>query len=238
MSLKCLGSGFAAALAGLLWAAAAASTEPVQSHDSIRGVVQEHLERQLNPRQRADARIEIGRMDPRLRLPACGAPLQTFATGNRSTTGAVTIGVRCDSDKTWTLYVSARVVVFGPVLVAARPLSRGSEISPDDVRLARKDLSRLSYGWLGSVEDAVGKTAKRTYAPGQVVQPNQLEESKLVRRGEQVIVRVASGGLEVSTTGRALSDGILGQQIQIRSSGSSRVIEAEVVAAGEVRVRI
>lgn len=216
----------------------AMAAQALQAHDTIRAQVRQHLHGQLPPAQREDARIEIGRLDPRLRLPACPTPLETFATGKRSTVGAVTVGVRCTADKPWTLYVSARVVVFGEVVVAARAVPRGHAITAEDVRLARKDLSRLSYGWLTTVDEAVGKTAKRAYAPAQVLQPNQLAAPKLVRRGEQVIVRVARDGLEVSMTGKALSDGVLGEQIQVRSRGSSRVIEAEVVAAGVVRVHI
>jgi len=231
---------------GILWGVlllgaaggVSAGSEALQSHDSIRAKVRAHLEQRLSPEQRAGARIEVGRLDPRLRLPACGNPLQTFATGTRPTVGAVTVGVRCESHKPWTLYVSARVAVYGPVVVAAEPLPRGTPVTPQHVRVERRDLSTLSFGWLTAPEQALGRITKRPYRPGQVLQPNQLEEPKLVRRGEQVIVRASAGGLEISINGQALADGVRGERIRVRNLRSKRIIEGEVVDAGVVRVNI
>lgn len=226
-------------LAALCWSlAAAAGEDAVQSPDSIRARAEQFLLQQLSPAQRKDAKIEIGRLDARLRLRQCPAPLQAFAVGGRDPIGATSVGIRCDGPQPWTLYVTARVVVFADVLVASRALNRGETISPADLRFARKDLSRLPYGYLDDVHAAVGKTVKRSVLPNQVVQPNQLAAPLLVKRGQQVTLLGQTGGIEIRMAGKALGDGAAGERIRVRNSSSERIVEGEIVAKGVVQVRL
>lgn len=226
--------------AGLLLLAAAygAQAAPIQSHDSIRARARALLIEQLDPAQRADAEIEIGRLDPRLRLRQCTAPLQAFAVGNRSPIGATSVAIRCEGDHPWKLYVTARVVVYSDVLVAARPLNRGEPVQAGDLRRERKDLSRLPYGYLTDPVNATGKVLKRSYLAGQVLQPRQLAAPTLIKRGQQVTLHARAGGIEIRMGGQALSDGSAGDRIRVRNTSSDRVVEGEVVAKGVVKVRI
>lgn len=225
----------AAAVAGMSHSAASAA---YQSHDSIRERAQQFLLQQLDPSQRADAQIEIGRLDPRLRLRQCAAPLQATALGGRAPVGATSVAIRCEDDRPWKLYVTARVVVFDEVLVAARALRRGDSLRASDLRRERRDLSRLPYGYLTEAAEAEGKLLQRSYLAGQVVQPNHLEAPQLVKRGQQVTLHARTGGVEIHMSGEALSDGAQGERIQVRNHSSDRIVEGEVVAKGVVRVRI
>lgn len=209
-----------------------------QSHASINARVRDYLQARIPEAQRADARIELGRLDPRLRLPACSSALQAFANGDRAAAGALSVGVRCAGARPWTLYIPARVAVFGPVAVIARPLARGASIQPHDLEIVQRDLSGLTHGYFDTREAAVGKMARQLLSAGQVLQTNQVASPKLVRRGEQVTLRASATGFEVSVAGSALADGVLGQRIRVRNERSRRVVEGEVVAAGAVRVSI
>lgn len=209
-----------------------------QSHASINTRVRDYLLERVPDAQRADARVELGRLDPRLRLPVCSSPLQTIATGDRPAAGAQSVGVRCAGERPWTLYVPARVAVFGPVAVIARPLARGAAIQREDLEIVQRDLGGLSYGYFDTPEAAVGKMAKQPLSAGQILRVNQVVSPKLVRRGEQVTLRVFADGFVVSVAGSALADGVLGQRIRVRNERSRRVVEGEVVAAGAVRVSI
>jgi flagella basal body P-ring formation protein FlgA len=209
-----------------------------QSHASINAGVRDYLLARVPEVQRADARVELGRLDPRLRLPECGSPLQMFTNGDRPAAGAQSVGVRCAGERPWTLYVPARVAVFGPVAVIARPLARGATIQRQDMEIVRRDLAGLSHGYFDTPEAAIGKMAKQPLSAGQILQAKQVVSPKLVRRGEQVTLRVSADGFEVSVAGSALADGELGQRIRVRNERSQRVVEGEVVAAGAVRVSI
>lgn len=231
-------------MSGMILALAAASSgvrgddRPAQSHDSIRDRVHQFLHDQLQPSQRKDAEINIGRLDPRLRLRQCTTPLQAFAVGGRPTVGATSVGVRCAGKQPWTLYVTARVVVFDDVLVATRALGRGEQIRAGDLRPARKDLSRLPYGYLTGQDSPVGKVLKRSYLAGDVVQPNQLAAPVLVKRGQRVTLHARAGGIEIHMGGKALSDGSAGERIRVENTSSNRIVEGEVIAKGVVRIRI
>lgn len=218
--------------------AAAADAAGVQSRDSIRARAERFLLEQLEPEQRKDAQIEIGHLDPRLRLRQCPAPLQAFAVGGRPPIGATSVGIRCGQGRPWTLYVTARVVVFADVLVTTRALNRGESVRAGDVRLERKDLSRLHYGYLTRPDAAVGKVLKRGYLAAQVIQPNQLAAPLMVKRGQQVTLLAQSGGIEIRMGGKALGDGAAGDRIQVRNNSSDRIVEGEVIAKGVVQVRI
>lgn len=230
---------YAAGIALAAWCGTVAATSaPAQDHERIRERVNLFLLQQLSPAQRKDAKIDIGRLDPRLRLRQCPAPLQAFAVGGRPTVGATSVGVRCPGDRPWTLYVTARVVVFDNVLVAAHALDRGQPIRAGDLQATRKDLSQLPYGYLTDAQTAVGKVLKRSYLPGQVVQPNQLAAPLLVKRGQQVTLHAEAGGIEIHMGGKAMSDGAVGERIRVRNVSSNRIVEGEVIAKGVVRVRI
>ena len=218
--------------------AVSADDRPMQSLDSIRDRVYQFLHDQLEPSQRKDAKIDIGRLDSRLRLRQCPAPLQAFAVGGRPTVGATSVGIRCTGKRPWTLYVTARVVVFDNVLVATRALGRGEQLKAGDLRPARKDLSRLPYGYFTEPDAAVGKVLKRGYLAGDVVQPNQLAAPVLVKRGQQVTLHAQAGGIEIHMGGKALSDGSAGERIRVQNTSSNRIVEGEVIGKGVVRVRI
>lgn len=209
-----------------------------QSHASIHARVRDYLQDRIPAAQRADARIELGRLDPRLRLAVCSSPLQAFANGDRPAAGALSVGIRCAGERPWTLYVPARVAIFGPVAVIARPLARGAPIQPQDLEIVQRDLAGLSHGYFDTREAAVGKMTKQPLAAGQILQVNQVASPKLVRRGDQVTLRVSANGFEVSVSGSALADGVLGQRIRVRNERSQRVVEGEVIAVGAVRVSI
>lgn len=229
-----------AVLAGLLvaWAAQAAAGPALQSRDSIREAARAFLAEAVGQRHGADAEITVGRLDARLRLPRCDSPLETFATGTGRVIGATTVGVRCTGGKPWTLYVSARVRVYGSVLVAARPLPRGSAIEGKDLRMERKDLSALRRGYLTAKDEARGKVARRTIERGAVLHSRLLEAPKLVRRGDRVTLSAKLSGVEVRMLGTALSDGASGQRVRVRSLSSDRIVEGTVVSQGVVQVTL
>lgn len=209
-----------------------------QSRASIEDLVRGYLLEQLPQAQRAEAGVDVGYIDARLQLPTCGAALTVIAGDGRPAAGAVTVGVRCRGERPWTLYVPARVNVRGPVVVLARPVARGAPIQAEDIEIVRRDLAGLSHGYAAAGDAVIGRVARQSLAAGQVLQTSQILPPRLIRRGEQVTLRVTTAGFEVSVAGSALADGVLGQRIRVRNERSQKVVEGEVVAAGAVRVSI
>lgn len=209
-----------------------------QSRASIEDLVRGYLLEKIPEAQRADAGVDVGYIDTRLQLPACGVPMTVLSGDDRPVAGAVTVGIRCAGERPWTLYVPARVIVRGPVVVLVRPVARGAAVQADDIEIVRRDIAGLSREYAASGEAVIGRVARQSLAVGQVLQNSQILPPKLIRRGEQVTLRVTTAGFEVSVAGSALADGVLGQRIRVRNERSQKVVEGEVVAAGAVRVSI
>lgn len=114
------------------------------------------------------------------------------------------------------------------IIVAARPLKRGSILTPDDIYLAESDISRLSRGYVVESDHAVGHKIRRTVMTGDPITPGLLETPAMIRRGQVVSLEARSAGLTVRMAGIARSDGIFGEVIEFENQSSKRAVQAIV----------
>ncbi|MCY1275825.1 flagella basal body P-ring formation protein FlgA [compost metagenome] len=205
------------------------------------GSAQGFLEFKVEEHLRAsgiDARyeIEIGRIDPRLRLAECDQPLNQALESPAQPVGRVTLRVRCDGSSPWTVFVPAQVRLFREVLVTTRPLKRGRVVEAGDIAQVERDTGLLTQGYLTDPEQALGQKLRRATPGEQVLAPVFLEQAEAVRRGDAVMIRARSSRVNVVMPGEALADGVPGQQIRVRNLQSQRVVKARVVEPGTVEV--
>ena len=210
----------------------------LQPLDSIRETVLEYLSAELAARHNLAPEIEVGSLDPRLRLTACSVPLEPFLPSGGKLVGNTTIGVRCSEPKDWTLYVSADVAVYDEVLVAGRYLARGTRVEAADLVPEKRDLAKLPYGYFVTPDDVIGMVTTRSVTRGAVLTPSSIKETPLVRRNDKVNIIATSGGLEVHAAGIALEDGRKGERIQVRNVNSKRVVEGVIIGPGVVEVQM
>lgn len=211
--------------------------EAYQSHDSIKHEVERFLESRVAGGE-GQVEISVGQLDSRLRLTRCEQPLESFLLPNAREVGRVLVGVRCNGAKRWKLFVRARVERQVELLVAARPLPRGSRLAAGDLKRAVRPESRLSTGYIVQQSDIVGKILSRTVSAGSVITHNHLDNPRAVKRGERVSIVAEMDGLSISMEGTALADGAVGEVIRVKNRSSQRQIDAEVVSGGVVRVRM
>jgi flagella basal body P-ring formation protein FlgA len=210
--------------------ATAESPQPLKSiHETARSFV----ERQV-PSSPGELQVEVGQMDPRLRLPACEQPLEAFFAPGARQLGNTTVGVRCRGAKAWSLYVPVTIKLTREILVLANPLPHGATLGPSDIRMEPREVSSLASGFLTELRQALGRQLTQTSAPGTPLSPLLLKAPTLVRRGQTVVLLVNSGGLEVRMSGQAMADGAEGQMVRVRNLTSRRVIEGVVTAEGTV----
>lgn len=180
--------------------------------------------------------IKTGHLDPRLRLRQCDTPLSAEPLSQRQYSNNVTVTVRCDAPKPWTVYVPVKVKTLVPVMVASRPLARGIDIQESDIMQVERELSRLASGYFKSKEPIIGRPAKRILPQGAVIKPNDIAMEKLIRRGNRVSIVTESAGFSVRMPGKALSDAGKGDVIQVENLSSKRMVEGIVLAPGIVKV--
>jgi flagella basal body P-ring formation protein FlgA len=185
--------------------------------------------------QSADqVQIRVHPLDARMKARECDAPLQ-FSMVNPKIQSQNSIKVLCSGTNGWQLYLSARASQLVEVVVATRQLAPGSVLSMDMVQLENRD-QLFSRGATISNPDIVeGARTKRALNPGQIL---TLRDLCLVCKGDMVTIEGISGTLIVATSGKALSDGSLGDNIEVQNLNSGRKVQANVTAVKKVAINL
>lgn len=211
---------------------------PSESHQAIRDTAEGFLQKQLEQAEYSDFQIKISRLDSRLKLAQCDTPLEAYLPQAGQFIGKLSVGVRCPGSQPWSIYVPSEVSVFEQVLAASRPILRGQTVDAADVQLVRQKISPRNQAYFNNKTDILNKVASRNIPMGRAFTPQLVQAPRLVHRGEEVILIAETSNLTVRMVGKALSDGIKGEVIQVRNSASKRVIEGIVMKPGIVRVKM
>lgn len=191
---------------------------------------------QLVKRLGEGARVDynIPDLDARPNLQPCGTPLAVTAKDQIQPLSRVNLQISCVGS--WSIYVPIDLDVYRPVVVAVKPLAPGAVIATDDVELTSVDISQLIGSYVTALDEVIGMGVKRPISPGRPVITQQLEAPLLIRRGEAVVISAEGSALAVKMPGTALTDGRRGEQIRIKNQTSSRIVDARVIAPGQVAV--
>lgn len=209
----------------------AGALEPAQA---IRDAAADFI-RQQYAGQSADLDIQPGRLDSRLRLPACGKTLETFLPAGAKIQHNSSVGVRCPAPE-WSLYVPVTVAVYARVLVAGGPLPRGTTLRAGQFHAERRDTTTLAWGYFTDPEALAGKETARFVGAGTVLSPGMVQNPVIIERGQRVTLRASAGGIRVTMQGEALGRGRVDERVRVRNLSSRRVVEGIVRANGIVEI--
>ncbi|MHB8167059.1 MAG: flagellar basal body P-ring formation chaperone FlgA, partial [Sulfuricella sp.] len=182
----------------------------------------DHFVRQNTAELPGQVTLTVGAIDPRLQLPACGAPEAFLPPGSRLW-GNSTVGVRCQSATPWTIYVPVSVRIMAQTAVATRPLSAGQTVSQADVAMQSSDLSQLPPGVIMDPALAIGKTVIIGATTGQAFRHDMLRAPQVIQQGQTVKLMAKGNGFQVTSEGKALANATLGQVVSVRTQ-SGQVI--------------
>ena len=179
--------------------------------------------------------VEVGEPDPRLRLAPC-KDIRPYLPAQARLWGRTRVGLRCVSGPVrWNVFLPVMVKVYGPALVAAQPLAAGRPLQPSDLVQAEVDLAADPAGTLHDPSAMVGRTLSRAVAAGQPVRPTQLRPRQWFAAGDTVKVVALGTGFRVSGAGQALTPGLEGQPVRVRTD-SGRILTGMPV--GDRRVEL
>lgn len=153
---------------------------------------------------------------------------------SKTLSGRVPVHIRCTGPVPWALYASAQVSVDVPVLVAVRAISRGERIEASLLEIEHIPLHRLRPQTVTQISDAVGKVARRAISAQQPITLHHLSTPPVVAKGDRVHILANSGRVQIQTFGIAMTNGQVGEQIQVRNETSDRVIRPWIVSRGRV----
>jgi flagella basal body P-ring formation protein FlgA len=129
------------------------------------------------------------------------------------------------------------------VLLLAAPASAESVVATRTIRaktlIAPEDLTLVSAELPGALNDpgaAIGQEARVAIYAGKPVRPGDLGPPTLVERNQLVTLVYLSGGLAISTEGRALGRGSEGDSLRVMNLGSRNTVTGRVGPDGAVYV--
>ncbi len=220
-------ASFAVPLAWPLFATA--RQEPAD----VKRVVEEFLRVQTKGMP-GQASSTVGSIDPSNNLAPCPA-LEAFLPANARPWGRTNIGVRCQIEGGWSIYVPAQVKVVGDYFVTARSLARGQVIAAGDLAKRSGDLAELPAGVITETAQAVGHMLTISLQSGQILRSDSLRAQLAVQQGQNVKLVSKGPGFQVATDGRALNNAADGQVVQVRT-GNGQTLSGIARVGGVVEV--
>ena len=196
------------------WAQAITSPQTIQAevHRYLQGLVKTYQTNNLSQQRIA---FEAASIDPNLRMPTCSKPL-ALKKNDAHLLGRISIRVRCEGHTPWQIYVPVTVKAYQKVVTAAAPLAREQRLDSSNIQLTEKEVSRLTQGYFSSIDEVLGKSLKRPVSLNRVIQPNMVAEAMVISRGDEVMIMAKKGTLSVKSPGIAITNGRVGQQIQVK----------------------
>jgi flagella basal body P-ring formation protein FlgA len=181
--------------------------------------------------------VVAGHLDPRLRLAPC-RKVEPYLPPGAPPWGRTRVGLRCTAGAVaWNVYLPVTVKVWAPALVTRSALAAGAPITAQDLELAEVDLAAENSPTFAQIDELLGRQLNFALPPGTAIRAAQLRTRSWFAAGEQVTVVAGGSGYAVTASGQALSQGLEGQAVRVRTD-SGRVITAWPVAENRVEVRL
>ena len=129
-----------------------------------------------------------------------------------------------------------RAWAMADVPVLSRTVRPGEEITDDDITWQRVRATTVRRQTVVDAAELVGMSPKRHISANRLVRASDLQTPVMVSKGASVTMVYRHGGLMLTASGRAMSNGGRHDVIRVMNDRSRMTIEARVVAPGQVNV--
>ena len=213
------------------WSGAApAVTNALQSHAEIRDTVTAYVRAQTQALP-GKVNIQVSELDRRISLPACPS-LEAFLPPGSQLSGNVSVGVRCNSKYSWSLFIPVSIKNSMNVLTLNKMLRQGQAVKAEDISFLSSE--SLQAGTYSDSSQVIGKIMKFGVAAGQILRSDMLRAPYAVTQGQSVHLQVRGSGFKVSAEGQALSNAAEGEAVSARSASGQ--IVSGIVKGGIIEI--
>ncbi|MGB9712552.1 MAG: flagellar basal body P-ring formation chaperone FlgA [Dissulfurimicrobium sp.] len=190
----------------------------------------------------ADGEIEIMRFQtfpPEVTVPSGKVEIETEAPAGERPLGMFTciFTVKVDGKIKHRVRGCGFVEIYRPVVCAAKALPKGHILSLDDINMIRQPISRIYDSFFDDPAKVTGLALTRFVQPGQILTDRMVAQPLVVHRGDIVTIVADSPSFTITTPGKVMQDGALGEAIKVQNIMSKREIVAVVKDAKTVSVR-
>ena len=179
--------------------------------------------------------VQLGRLDPRLNLAPCNR-VEPYLPSGSKLWGRTRIGLRCvEGARPWNVFLPVTIKAFGPAWVLTHNVGMGEVLGFDHAMQTEVDWAESPHAVIAMAEDWVGQTAARNLTAGMALRQTMVKAAHLLKPGAPVKVMVQGGGFVVTSSGKTLEGGAVGQNIRVRMD-NGRTVTGTVSPQGEVIV--
>jgi len=205
-----------------------------QAHSELYTLVTEHL-KQKTDQKLFEVEIQLRKLSPNLRLPACKESLTLKDRNPDNYTGRVSISVSCLHPK-WRVFIPATVEGKRPVIISAKGILKMAVIKEEDIKKVLLPYKKVPKDSLIDLKTVVGMRAIKGIPPNKVLKVKDLQAPFWVFKNQQVNIITRISGIEVRTTGVALQSGVELQQVPVKNLSSKKVMKGIVVAPNTILI--
>ena len=120
------------------------------------------------------------------------------------------------------------------MVVPVNDIPRGQTISESDLTYATVPGNALIAGVVTSFSAAKDMEARRLLHTGEAFRTDDVRRPIVVTKGQTITMQFNAPGVEVTATGRAMSEGGIGDTVMVQNPASFRMVNGVVSAPGTV----
>lgn len=176
-----------------------------------------------------DQVVPLGNGDVRLRFSRGGA-----SQNNREIYLTTSILLEGYVYKNIVLVFNARE--FRDVVVVKNKIVPGQVFSADFIGLETMEITKWNDSGFDNVEAVIGRVAKRTLYPGDIVSKDAIKELSAVKKGDRVNILIESTGFKVMSKGICEEEGRLGDMIKVVNLDTKKALYGSVIDGSTIKV--
>ena len=233
--------GLTAALALALGAQAQVQAPAAENGADILASTQRWLDEAVAsvPSEAAPLRMEVsvGELNSRLQLAAC-AKVEPYIPAGTRLWGKTRLGLRCvQGASKWNVFLPVTIRAFGPAWVLKDNINAGTVLTESDAIEAEVDWAQESSPIAATPAQWVGQIARHPLRGGQALRQSLLKPAQVFQAGSQVRVVAQGVGFQITSSGLALSAGVVGQPVRVKMD-NGRVMSGVVLDERTVQMGI
>ena len=181
--------------------------------------------------------VEVGQLDPRLRLAPCSR-IEPYLPAGLPAWGRTRIGLKCTQGaKPWNVTLPVTVHAHASAQVLVNALPAGTLLEAGHLMSAEVDLAAAPGIAVLEAPPVLGRVLARPLAAGATLRMGDLKPRQWFAAGDTVKVLAGGPGWHIATEGQAMNPGIEGQLVKVRTE-SGRLLQARPVGERQVEVSL
>jgi flagella basal body P-ring formation protein FlgA len=202
--------------------------------DYLTNFVKTFVEKNIVPPREGKMEIKVQNIDPRINIKPCTSPLQANIPENHNGRN-VNVKIYCEDSTPWKMFIPVKIRTTIPVLVAITTINKGTMLDNSNVAIRFKNQSQIRGEVFSDSLVVLGAKSKRTISKDTAITRSNI---CLVCKGESVIITAVSNDFLIKTSGTALKDGSIGDQISVKNQRTGRTVIGKVSSINQVVINL